>query len=90
MIHRLKISPKYLNDILDGSKKFELRKDDRNFKVGDVLKLKEWKDDHFTRNYVKVKVYYKLSDCPQFGLMDGYCILGIGNVFESVTVFDKD
>ena len=32
-IHELKILPKYYEKVLSGEKRFELRKDDRNFKI---------------------------------------------------------
>lgn len=41
MIHELKIESKYFTDILKGIKKFEIRKNDRNYQVGDYLILKE-------------------------------------------------
>ncbi|HAM4280900.1 TPA: DUF3850 domain-containing protein, partial [Escherichia coli] len=42
-IHQLKIAPKYFNAVVAGQKTAELRKDDRGYKVGDVLSLCEWK-----------------------------------------------
>ncbi|HHG8786657.1 TPA: DUF3850 domain-containing protein [Citrobacter sedlakii] len=48
-LHTLKIAPKYLNDVVDGQKKAELRKDDdRGYKAGDVLVLCEWKHGKYT------------------------------------------
>jgi hypothetical protein len=41
-LHELKTWPKYFQPILENKKTFELREDDRNFAVGDVLTLKEW------------------------------------------------
>lgn len=38
-IHQLKIAPKYFNAVVAGQKTAELRKDDRGYKVGDVLSL---------------------------------------------------
>lgn len=32
--HELKIEPKYYNEVISGRKRFEVRKDDRNFKIG--------------------------------------------------------
>lgn len=48
-IHTLKIAPKYLNDVVSGQKKAELRKDDdRGYKTGDVLVLCEWQHGKYT------------------------------------------
>lgn len=41
-MHELKILPEYFEKVLDGSKTFELRKDDRGFNVGDILILREY------------------------------------------------
>lgn len=43
MIHELKIEPEYLAGISNGSKTFEIRKNDRNFQRGDYLALNEWR-----------------------------------------------
>ena len=42
MTHELKTYPKYFQETIEGNKPFEIRKNDRNFQVGDVLILKEW------------------------------------------------
>ncbi|MDM3133460.1 DUF3850 domain-containing protein [Citrobacter sp. Cf123] len=47
-IHTVKIAPKYLNAVVDGQRKAELRKNDRNYKAGDVLSLCEWKHGKYT------------------------------------------
>lgn len=39
-IHELKTWPDFFRDVADGRKKFEIRKDDRDYKVGDLLRLK--------------------------------------------------
>lgn len=41
-IHKLKIDSKYFDAVLKGFKTFEIRKNDRNFKVGDKLILQEY------------------------------------------------
>ena len=41
MAHELKTYPKYFQETIEGNKPFEIRKNDRNFQVGDVLILKE-------------------------------------------------
>ena len=42
MIHQLKILPEYFVAVTEGIKKFEVRQNDRNFKVGDFLALNEF------------------------------------------------
>ena len=40
-IHELKTWPQFFDSIVDGTKTFELRKDDRGFEVGDAVLLRE-------------------------------------------------
>ena len=40
--HELKTVNPWFSDIWDGKKNFEVRKDDRGFKVGDILRLREF------------------------------------------------
>lgn len=75
--HELKTLPEYFLDICSRSKNFELRKNDRNYKVGDYLVLKEFDGEKFTGKKVKRLVSYILSDVEQFGLMNGFCIMGL-------------
>lgn len=83
-VHYLKIKAEYYTDVEIGLKTFELRKNDRNFQVGDVLMLIKLDDKgNETDQVIKKKVKYILKDCPQYGLKEGYAILGIdtGNLF---------
>lgn len=40
--HDLKILPKYFKEVWYGRKTFEIRKNDRNYEVGDKIILHEW------------------------------------------------
>ena len=63
--------------VASGRKKFELRKNDRNYKVGDIFILREWMPEkgYTGRDYIQ-SIEYILKDCPGYGLMDGYIIFG--------------
>lgn len=78
MIHDLKTWPEYFNDIISGKKKFELRENDRNFKVGDILNLREFdpKSYKYTGLSKSAEVIYILEG-GNFGLESGHCIMGI-------------
>lgn len=80
MVHELKIQPKHFHDVVRGLKKAELRKDDRGYKVRDVLLLKEFFNGEYTGSWARVTVTHILRNCPEYGLADGYCILSIGRV----------
>lgn len=77
-MHELKIIPKYFEDIKSGNKNFELRKDDRDYKVGDLITLKEYENGKYTGREIKnICITYILRDAIEYGLMQGYCILGL-------------
>lgn len=84
-MHHLKILPKYFEDVQAGKKNFEIRENDRDFKVGDILILKEYENEKYTGRIVKRKVNYILYGDKPFtlGLAKGYCILGLENETKS-------
>ena len=77
MTHELKLLPQYYKEVLNGNKNFELRKDDRDYKLNDLLLLKEWDGSEYTGKNVYKSVNYILRDCPDYGLKKGFVILGI-------------
>lgn len=63
---------------MDGTKTFECRYNDRDFKVGDELLLREYDPPKgYTYRCIVRKITYILSDF--IGLKDGYVILGVTN-----------
>ena len=76
MIHVIKILPAYFNAVKCGVKRFELRKNDRNYKSGDIVIMREWNGFEHTGDEVAVTITYVLKDCPEYGLEKGYCVFG--------------
>ena len=78
MVHDLKILPEYYVSILSGEKRFEVRRNDRDFNVGDFLYLREY--DKSTSSYtgrgILCIVTYILRDDVDF-VKVGYCIMSI-------------
>lgn len=74
---RKKILPIYFEQVCWENKHFELRKDEDDVQVGDELILEEWEPDKgYTGNIALRSVTYVLRNMPEYGLMDGYCIIG--------------
>lgn len=73
--HSIRIAAMYFDDVASGKKNFELRKNDRGYKEGDVLDMMEFRDGRNTGRSIKAKVTYMLEDYT--GLEEGYCIMGI-------------
>lgn len=73
-----KILPQYFKEVCSGNKDFELRKDDDNVQVGDRLILNEYDGINYTGQYIEREVKYVLRNCEKYGLMNGYCIIGLG------------
>jgi ASC-1-like (ASCH) protein len=73
--HELKIEPPYFQAVLDGRKRFEIRKNDRDFEVGDMLLLKEYDPvkEKYTGWELKVNVLY-ITDYAQ---QPGYVVMSI-------------
>lgn len=72
--HMLKCYPQYFEAVRNGIKNFECRYNDRDFKVGDELLLREYDPKQgYTDRCIARKIIYVLSDFT--GLKDGYVIL---------------
>lgn len=77
MIHALKQHPEHFLDVTAGKKLFEVRKNDRDYKVGDLLALNEY--DPETKSYTgaSVLVYVDyILDNPEY-CKEGYVVMSI-------------
>lgn len=79
-VHQIRLLTKYFDDVLSGKKSFELRKNDRDYKVGDILEMTEFKDGKNTGRMARMIVTYFLDGFT--GIEDGYCILGTAPMNE--------
>jgi hypothetical protein len=81
--HELKTWQPFFAAVLDGRKPFEVRKDDRGFRVGDTLLLQEW--DALNRVYTgrtcerTISYLFRGGDVAGFGVEYGYVVLGLHN-----------
>lgn len=81
MIHELKTWIEYFRLMESGQKPFELRKNDRDFKSGHQLLLREFDKEtsRYTGRKLNRKITYVLKgdEAETFGLKEGFCIMGL-------------
>ncbi|MBT7152998.1 MAG: DUF3850 domain-containing protein [Deltaproteobacteria bacterium] len=81
IVHHLKILPEYYAAIVSNEKRFELRKNDRSFQVGDFLLLLEFDiaTQRPTERWIKAEVVYHLEGerVSDYGLKKGYCCMSL-------------
>jgi hypothetical protein len=86
MQHDLKIDTRHFEDVLSGDKTFEIRKNDRDYALGDVLILRETRyacgavaageSLEYTGRSCTVTVHHVMRG-PVYGLADGWVVMGI-------------
>lgn len=75
--HSLKVEPQYFDALIEGRKTFEVRFNDREFQVGDVLAFLEYDKGRYTGAPVfKRTVSYILTD-EFIGLTTGFVCMGL-------------
>jgi hypothetical protein len=92
IVHELKVYPCYFEEIRLGNKTFELRRFERDYQVGDILRLrehekppkyKEWLDDDlYTGRELTAVISYVLPGGEFPGVDDDYCVLGFKGVHD--------
>lgn len=88
-VHELKTWPPYFDAIDSGVKTFDVRYDDRGFRVGDRLRFREWRqaEQTYTGWVVERSVSYVLRDAEIFGVRPGFVVLGfvpVGPAIEAI------
>jgi ASC-1-like (ASCH) protein len=86
VVYELKTDPEVYDAVARGVKKYEIRFNDRDYQVGDILILKETYNTGeqiktgqpltYTGRQLRVKVLHILKG-PIYGLLDGWCIMSL-------------
>jgi len=78
MRHELKTHPEPFEALKSGVKRFEIRKDDRNYAVGDYLHLRKWEPEakEYAAESALARVTYKVPG-GKWGLAEDLCVLGV-------------
>jgi len=87
MLHELKTHPAPFSAVWVGLKNFEVRRNDRNYKVGDTLLLKEYftgepgpgnpaGEGRYSGDEITAEIKYILEG-GQYGIEKGFVVMGI-------------
>lgn len=85
-IHELKTDPEHFSQLVNNNKTCEIRLDDRRFKCGDYLILRQTQYNHddmsagkplkYTGKFILAKITHKFDDLS-LGLRNGWCVLSL-------------
>lgn len=75
--HDLKTWPEFFEEVVAGNKTFEVRFKDRDYRVGDTLRLREWSlaTQSYSGRETKQLVTYTMSG--RFGVAPDHIIMGL-------------
>lgn len=75
--HDLKTWPSFYVNVASGAKQFEIRKYDRDYRVGDTLLLREWvpRTGCYTGSSLRRRVTYATTTAP--GLQAGFILMSV-------------
>lgn len=78
MQHDIKIDPQFFTPVATRQKPYEVRKNDRDYKVGDTLNLLEYdrKLEQYTGRRILARVTY-LVQGGDYGIAAGYVVLTV-------------
>lgn len=79
VVHILKLRQPYFDSVADGSKTFEVRYNDRDYKKGDILALCEIDEEGRYKERMIIKTISYVLDNYE-GLQPEWCILGLGTI----------
>jgi len=83
--HKLKTWPEYFSAVADGTKTFEIRENDREYKVGDTLVLQEYNNHTEKYSYREIEcVVTYMIEGGKFGISKTHCVMAI----EVITTYN--
>jgi hypothetical protein len=87
-VHELKTVKPHFSAVWSKIKRMEIRNNDRNFQLGDVLHMREYDLDkkEYSGRYMLVDVIHILPG-GQFGIHPDHCVMSI-KIFRKIQVSD--
>lgn len=86
IVHKLKLKSQFCNDILLGRKTFEVRKNDRNFHVDDLIVFTPVNDNNSSKKEIhpiSQSTFIITYVLKGWGLQEGYVVLAIKEIMKN-------
>ncbi len=83
MLREIRIQSVYFKEILKGNLTFLVRCDNKNYKVGDVIRLKESEINKFTGKSTLRRVSF-VSKRNEFALEPSFTVLSLGLCLDAI------
>lgn len=81
MLHKLKINQEYFTPVLQGIKKFEIRFNDRDYSVDDVVLLREIESE--SKKYTGRELMVKIIYITNYEQKEGFVVFGFEKVSQT-------
>ena len=88
MVHVLKCWPEFFQSLLDGVKTFEIRLNDRGYRVGDYLLLREY--DPIALKYTDRKTTRRVTYITHYAQVDQHVVMAIRELTEEERARHRD
>jgi hypothetical protein len=92
-LHEVKSWPEFFAPVAKGVKTFELRRDDRGYRIGDLIRLREWEPERqeYTGREITKRIVYIMKGVgpggvePYRGIFTDYAILQLADCLATYT-----
>jgi hypothetical protein len=81
--HDVKCVQPHFDDVCSGRKTADLRVDDRDYQVGDILRQREFDGSELTGRVIAHEITHKLTGGPW--LADGFCMLSLRRIPHEIS-----
>lgn len=80
--HELRIDPEYYERVQDGSKTFEIRRNDRDYRQGQVVMLREWRRDGLQdgKRYSGREHVARIGYVADYKQQPGYVVFSLSSI----------
>lgn len=90
-VHELKLQKQFMHAVYFGDKQFEIRKNDRDYQVGDVIVFRVVdEDEKWLPSLLDGKLYVITHVLSGWGLLPGYVALGIRQMNEEERIMRRE